>query len=421
MTYTSRNGASYRGQRLSRWFWGGFFAILLIGILLVVFASIRGGKQWLEATLTGSAGPPAAWTEVIRVTLSGGEAIYIDRAQLPRIQSSMQSWIEHRQIEARYRLLTRLDQDTDAIFQEASRHVPAFADWYYSLRGEYTRLLTALFGNLPELLSQQLNHLVFEPAGTTDAIDSLASNLDARLAEELREVTRDVQTRLVRLIRKHGLAQEDVKVHVTGQWSLGTQLAAQLDTVVSLQPQDMARQGAATSAGVAASAVTAKKLGAVTVAKASTKIASTKSLGALGSVAAKVGLKSAAKAGGSLGGAGVGAASGAALCAGTVAGAPLAPGCAVLGGAVTGLATWLLVDKAVLEAEELLNREELEEELRQALLTQRDELHATLKTRYFGKIESGYDQLKRAFVTQVQPKDTLPRKDFVPAHAAQQD
>ena len=407
-------------RRLSRWFWAAFVTVLLVGVVLVVFATIRGGKQWVEASLGHSAVRPEVWTEVIRVTLSGGEAVYIDRAELPRIQANIQSWIDHRQTEARYRLLISLDDETDPIFQEASQHIPAFADWYYSLRGEYTRLLTALFGNLPDLLSRKLNQLVFEPAGTTHAIDSLANNLDTRLEEDLRKVVHDLQDRLVRLIRKQGLEQKGVKVQVAGQWELGAQLAEHLDTVVSLQPQDMARQGVATSAGVAASAVTAKKLGAVTVAKASTKMASAKSLGAITSVAAKLGLKSAAKAGGSLGGAGAGAASGAALCAGTVAGAPLAPGCAVVGGAAAGLATWLLVDKAVLETEELLNREELEEDLRQALETQRDELHATLKIRYLNMIEAGYARLQDTFAKQVKPKNMIPKKDFVPAHTVRQ-
>jgi hypothetical protein len=93
----------------------------------------------------------------------------------------------------------------------------------------------------------------------------------------------------------------------------------------------------------------------------------------------------------------------------------------MVGGAVTGLAAWLLVDKAVLEAEELFNREELENELRQALADQRDELRATLKTRYFSKIQAGYNQLQDGLASHVRPTNTVPKKDFVPAHAIQRD
>ena len=79
------------------------------------------------------------------------------------------------------------------------------------------------------------------------------------------------------------------------------------------------------------------------------------------------------------------------------------------------------MDKAVLEAEEFLNREELENELRQALADQRDELRKTLKTRYFSKIQAGFKQLQDGFANQVRPTVTVPKKDFVPARAAQRD
>ena len=406
------------GRAIGKWFWGGFIAILVVGVLLAVFATIRGGKQWIEAKLGESDELPISWTEVIQVTLSGGEAVYVERNSLPHIQSETWAWIGQRTNQMQHRFSMMLDHETKAIFQAASLNVPAFADWYYSLTGEYTRLFYAAFGNLPEYLSEQLNQLVFQPSGTADAIDRLAGTMDARLKEQLQNAAFDMQNMLVRLVRAHQVAKDEVNVRIEGEWTLGTQLAERMEAYVSLTPQDIARQGLATSAGVAASAVTAKKLGAVTVAKVSTKIAGMQSLGALTTVAAKLGLKSAAKAGGALGSAGTGAASGAALCAGTVAGAPLAPGCALVGGAVTGLAAWLLVDKAVLETEELLNREALEDELRQALLAQREELHTTLKTRYEHAVQAGFKQLRDDFDNNVRPTVTPPRKDFVPAKAA---
>ena len=124
---------------------------------------------------------------------------------------------------------------------------------------------------------------------------------------------------------------------------------------------------------------------------------------------------------GTLGSTGAGAASGAALCAGTVAGAPLAPGCALIGGAVTGIATWLLVDKAVLEGEELLHREAFENELNQALAAQRDELRTTLKARYVEVIQTGFKRLQFGVDNQLHPTPTAPKKDFVPAETVQHD
>ncbi len=420
MSESDLNRGNKPRHPMSRWFWGGFFAILLVGVLIAVFASIRGGKQWVETTLGETEEMPQAWTEVIQVILSGEEAVYLDKASVPRIQSQAQAWIKRRQDQAQHRLMQTLDHQSQAIFREATLRLPIFADWYYSLTGEYARLFYAAFGNLPDYLSQRFNQLVFEPAGTAEAIDHLVGNLDARLVEQLHHAARDFHGLLADLVRAHRLTEDQVNIRLEGQWALGTQLAEHLETTLALTPQDIARQGIATSAGAAVSAATVKKLGAVTVAKASTKIASKPSLWALGSVASKLGLKTLAKAGGTLGSAGTGAASGAVLCAGTVVGAPLATGCALIGGAVTGLATWLLVDKAVLETEELLSRETFEAELRQALVAQGDELNMALKSRYENVLQAGFNQLRYDFNSKIRPTNTAPKKDFVPAEAAQQ-
>jgi hypothetical protein len=419
MTDSDFTGRRLTGRSIGKWFWGGFIVILVVGVLLAVFATIREGKQWLEATLGESDKLPISWTEVIQVTLSGTNTIFIDRAALPQIQSETQEWIGQRMNKSQRWFSVTLDHETEVIFQAASYNIPAFADWYYSLGGEYTRLLYAAFGNLPEYLFQQLDQRVFQPSGTAEAIDRLATTLDARLTEQLRIAALDMQKWLVRLVRAQQVSRDEVNVRIAGEWALGTQLAAHMETYVSLTSQDIARQSLATSAGVAASAITAKKLGAKAVAKVSTKLAGTKSLGALTTAAAKLGLKSAAKVGGTLGSAGAGATSSAAFCAGTLAGAPLAPGCALVGGALTGLAAWLLVDKAVLETEELLNREALEDELRQALVAQREELRMGLKTRYARAVHTGFQKILDEFDSKIRPTVTLPPKDFVPAQAAQ--
>ena len=90
-----------------------------------------------------------------------------------------------------------------------------------------------------------------------------------------------------------------------------------------------------------------------------------------------------------------------------------------MGGAVTGLATWLLGDKVVLETEELLNRETFEEELREALEAQRRELVTELEARYGGVIRSSFDQIRQDFDEQVRPATIPAEKDFVPAQAVQ--
>lgn len=418
MTHSTKQAGKVFIPPMARWFWGGFILILLIGVLVILFAAIRGGQQWAESMLGRAEGMPEAWTDVIQVTLSGGEVVYVDSGSMPQIRTETQAWIEHHRNEIRRQLRATVDKQTEAIFQETARAVPAFVDWYYSLYGEYARLLYAGFGNLPNYISRQLSERVFRPAGTAQAIDRLAHHLDTQLADQLRYAARDLESMLTRLVRAHQVTKEtEVEIQLSGQWALGAQLTQHLERFVSLTPEDIVRQGLATSAGAVASAATAKKLGAVTVAKASAKLASTKSLGVATAVAVKLGLKSAAKAGSALGTAGTGAASGAALCAATVAGAPLAPGCALVGGAVTGMVTWLVVDKAVLEADELMHRKQLEDKLNQALMAQRDDLRASLWARSDAMLQLAFSELQTSFEHNVQPTKTAPTKDFVPARS----
>ena len=61
------------------------------------------------------------------------------------------------------------------IFAAADKQVPVFADWYYSLTGEYVRLINAAFGDLSAFLAEKLDELVFAPAGTAQAIDALGA------------------------------------------------------------------------------------------------------------------------------------------------------------------------------------------------------------------------------------------------------
>jgi hypothetical protein len=414
MASAGQESGAGRSGRASQWFWSGFVAVVLVGLLITLFAAIRGGKQWVEARLGRSELPPA-WTEVVRVTLSGGQTVYLESAALLRVRAQIRNRIEARRGEAQQILSEKLEAELNRVFVHASQGLPAFVDWYYSLAGEYTRLFHAAMGDLAAYLEQQVDELVFRPAGTTDAIDELAGELDRATAQELRRAARDVHEQIIELISGDRPALEHMEVRVSGEWDLGKQLGEHLEPYLSLGPTDIARQGLATSAGVAASAVVAKKLGSVTVAKVAAKIGAKTSLA---SVAAKLGVKSAAKAGGTLGGVGAGAATGGAVCAGTVLGASIAPACALVGGAVTGLAVWLMVDKAAIEAEEYLHREDLERELKQTLAEQREDLHWALRRRCVDGVSAAFDGLLEGLESGMQPAPITPKKDFVPARAA---
>ncbi|MEA3275573.1 MAG: hypothetical protein U9Q81_09870 [Pseudomonadota bacterium] len=402
-------------RSLSRWFWGGFFSVLLVGLVVTLFAAIRGGGTWLQEQLGDSELPPV-WTKAIRVTLAPGESVYLDAAALARTRAEVLAVLGRRRGEAEKQLTHAIDQGLERIFAETDKQVPVFADWYFSLTGEYMRLFNAAFGDLAAFLAERLDELVFVPADTAQGIDDLSSHLGEASVAQVADTISDVRGLLVDLVRQSGLPEAQIRV--TGEWDLSAQLTTHLQPYVALTPEDIARQGVAASAGAVAAAATAKKLGSAAVATAAAKLAAKPSVGAASVLAAKLGLKSAAKAGGTLGATGTGAAAGAVLCAGTVAGAPLSPACALVGGAVSGLTAWLLVDKAVIEADEYLNRDEFEVGLREALAEQRSALRNELETRYVGGAGAVLERLGEDFETQLAPRPIEPKKDFVPAQSA---
>jgi hypothetical protein len=76
------------------------------------------------------------------------------------------------------------------------------------------------------------------------------------------------------------------------------------------------------------------------------------------------------------------------------------------------------VDKAVLEADEWINREEMEAELHSALESQRQALVNALQQRYLVTLEEGFGQLSRVLDGELTGRRDAPARDFVPADAA---
>lgn len=418
MSPVERNDGLPAGRHRAVWFWSGFAAVLMLGLLIALFAAIRAGSQWAEKAVQQTEALPPVWKQAIRVTLSGDEILYIDSGSLPSIREQTHVWLSARHALIRGRLSEAAAHNIEAVFATAEQRVPEFADWYFSLTGEYARLFHAATGDLPKFLGERLQTLIFEPAGTEKSLDRLVVDMDRHLLDQMRGAAGEFNAMLTHLIRSQRLEVGSGRVKVEGDWAPSAGVEERLEPFVSLSAADIGRQGLATSAGVAASAVVFKKLGASTVAKSSTLIAGKQSAGVLAALAFKLGLKSTVKGGGALAGAGVGAASSAAVCTGTIVGAPLAPACALVGGAVSGVAVWLLVDKAVLEADELVNRDDLENQLVEVLAAQRDELHATLEGYYLEALRQGFAQLERGIIGQPQPEAVIPKKVFLPARGA---
>jgi hypothetical protein len=378
-----------------RWFWAGFVLVILAGVLLALFAGIRGTAQWAAIHLEENDQPPTAWSEVLQLTLLGGETLHLDPATLPALQQRTHEWMQSRSTQAHRQLQARLDRLYAALLARTLAQVPRFTDWHYSLRGEYARLFHAAMGDLPRFMAERMVEHVFDPAATSATLDELLAQLDADLDRELRDGAEEASQWLTRLVREQAVEPSgEARLRVVGNRSLDSDLSARLEPRLGLSTEDLARQGVAASAGAAAGAVAMKKLGLAT--------------------AGKLGIKAA---GGTLAGTGTGAATGAALCGASLLAAPLAAGCAVAGGILAGIGTWVLVDKTVLEAEEHLHREAFEAELRVAITEEFEQLRDSLQAHYDRALDAGFGQLQQGLDELLQPAQIPPGRTFVPADA----
>lgn len=234
---------------------------------------------------------------------------------------------------------TELRKDADAAFRIMELSIDDYLDWYYSLGGEYSRLVSMLAGELENHMREKLNeHLqsnspfhaftaTLNKGSATMGNDEYFQKLQAILGQNrvdlpLDQLTVVKQTNLENLLKAP--AHFDV---TTFEQRLGTTAVA--GTLTTLVTGTVIAK--ATGKGVL-------KLGA----KAAMKMAASKAGGALGGVAA---------------GAAAGAAIGSVVpIVGTAIGA-------AIGGFMGGLAGGVAIDKAMIELEELFGREKFKAEL----------------------------------------------------------
>jgi len=390
-------------RTLSHWFWGGFFVVVLVGLVLAGFAGLQSGSRQVQQLIDdGNHSKPLV--DLVSVILTGGERIYLDAGKLAELRADLRRDLAAERVQVEQRLRDNATRAVALAFAPAYGRIPAFAEWYYSLRGEYMRLWYGILRELPSYLEDRLSELVLGPSGVVEKIERLPEQLRGFASEEAQGLASKLEEDLTARLRKLSANSDELHVEVSGEWDM-QRVSAAFDEAVALGPADFTRQALATSAGIVTGAALTKKMGAATLAKTGTKLAT------------MLGLKLGAKAGAGAGSAATGAAAGAAICAVSVAGAPLAPVCALAGGVVTGVGVWILVDEAVLKADEYFNRAEFEQALSHSLAEYQTELAEELAKPHLQLVAVVFDRLASALDAAIRPIKAPP-KDFVPADPA---
>jgi hypothetical protein len=309
-------------------FWRGFW-VAIIFLLIIYFSAVSETNKILSSD------------EGEHVVLSNGIGEAWGK-YLPRLFGTID---EEFGVKVKGEIEVFIDKKIDAVFYPVYGQIPKFAEFHYSVKGEYKEIVAVLEGQMGD----QVRDVLFKEVG-----------FDGNLQKGLSEITGFSLDKIV-------VAGDRVNRDIQDKMALGDDDMNVMTKTLQLTTQDVKNRftsleyttirGAGVAIGFSATGnVLAKTMGKKLAAK----------------IAAKTAVKATAKGATILGGAGTGAAT----CA---VGGPVAAGvCGVVG----GILSWFAVDKVIVEIDEHFNREDFEKELRKMVDEQKQEIKSGLKASY---------------------------------------
>lgn len=288
-----------RQRRLfARFFWGTIIFLAVASLGLVAVGLLRSDQS--TSDLREEPQPTQEEAAVQQVEIESNTLLTI---------------FERAARKARTETSDEIDPLLDDLYEPVYGGISSYANFHYTVLGEYTELVGAALGTAADAIEDRLYD------GFDDRLERVANTLDARFADEFRTaLMQELQAEIPSELSNAPLAPftqraiEDALARVRVTVPVGTVMA--------------------TVGGAAA----IKAVSAAIAAKVATKVA-TKAAG-----------KGVAKGTGILGGAGLGALSGS-------WGGPVG---AAVGGAIGAAATWFAVDAAVISIDEYFNRDDFE-------------------------------------------------------------
>lgn len=298
---------------------------LVATVALVAMAAYQPQRTWA----------PPAQTEIVL----GDEHYRLDDAQLEWVRAFSTQHFSGGRAAARALLAAELDNGLDEVFGAVRTRLPEFADWYYSLGGEYSRLGMAALAQMNladgEYIAAKATTMLF-PAQQWEAA---LAGLDARMLATLQGHQQGLRAQwLVELGDR--LAPYRVPAPLGAGGDAARAEPLQLDGLLAgwLAAEQNAFRGriqlSAAAGGSAAAGMVLWRRAAARAAAVSGR-----------ALAARGASRTAARAGAAT-------TSGFAVCAAT---GPAAAGCALLAGAIA----WVATDWALLKVDEAWHRADL--------------------------------------------------------------
>lgn len=299
---TAREGGPKVKPNLARWFWGSIIVMASLSILLSVMAMLHQGADTLAADRPVAVSDEYAPAENGPIEVSASE---------------LENRLGTANRAAAYAVRLQIGPILDAAYQPAYDAIPTYADYHYSVWGEYAELRTAAIG----YVGANMEEMLF--SGLEPRLESVAVELD------------EVFSSTFQTVIENEMARMEFSGLVLGPLTETTIGDAQRRMLVTVP--------------VGAAAITGSSAIAAIIAK---------------QIAAKLAAKAALKAGGKWAAVGTTAGGAAALCSWSGPGAGL---CAAAG----GIGAWLVADYGIVKLDEYWNREEFEVELREMISEQK--------------------------------------------------
>ena len=275
-----------------------------------------------------------------------------DAASREQLRASLDADVAAERTRAMQSVDEEVGQGLDVMFLDIEQGADLYLDWYFTVLGEYQRLAAVFTADVAATMREQLEKYLFAN-----------SDFDAQLGSLDRELEHMMTDRFARLAPQ------------LGQQLAGASCELGRLTVVPLTEldHDTLRASVAATSGVGAGIVASKVLASKTTAAVVGKVAAKKTF----QTGAALATKTLAKKGSStLLSAGVGTA----VCA------PTGP-VAILCGVTAGLIAWFSVDKALVELDEVLNREDMRADILAVLDEQKVLLGEQLAEKHYARIE----------------------------------
>ncbi len=215
----------------------------------------------------------------------------------------------------------RVNLLVDSLYAPVYEGIPIYADFHYTVLGEYTELVGAVLSNS----SSKIEEMMFN--GFNERLDGISAEIDTLF---------------------HTLFKENMDILIQQSLPNGVQIE-ELGPISSTIIGDLKNRALVTVPLASVASVGGVALVKVTSQKIASQIAA--------KILLKTATKATAKGVGMLAGIGIGA----------MYGSALGPVGSVVGGVVGGAVTWFVVDKVIIELSEIYFREDFETDLRKSI------------------------------------------------------